>query len=153
MLILNYVKPLLKDGNHILIRARSCELIARYSYLDFPEDQMTELATLIYSCLLAGKGEKETFLKIYACHAFNSIMKYDAIAEFIKPFIPDILSIYTDLLQADASIIKNFEDLINLLEEEIAPFANDLVKLLINMFMGYTQNEQPSNQSYKEKDE
>lgn len=61
-------------------------------------------------------------------------MKYDPIAEFIKPYIPDILAIYTDLLQADTSIIKNFEDLINLLEEEIAPFANDLVQMFINMF-------------------
>lgn len=73
-------------------------------------------------------------MKVYACHAFNSIMKYDPIAEFIKPYIPDILAIYTDLLQADTSIIKNFEDLINLLEEEIAPFANDLVQMFINMF-------------------
>lgn len=124
-----------------MIRARACELISRYNYLDFPEDQMTEMANLIYGCLLTGKGDKETFLKIYACHAFNSIMKYDSIAEFIKPYIPDILAIYTDLLQADTSIIKNFEDLINLLEEELAPFANDLVKMLINMFLGYIQSE------------
>jgi hypothetical protein len=45
-----------------------------------------------------GGGEKEIFLKIYACNAFNSIMKYDSIVEFIKPYLQDILKIYTQLL-------------------------------------------------------
>lgn len=75
-------------------------------------------------------------------------MKYDKIAEFIKPFIPDILKIYTDLLSADASIIKNFKDLIDLLEEEIVPFASNLTKMFVTMFAGYTQN---SNQDYDQK--
>ena len=35
------------------------------------------------------------------------------------------------MLKSDASIIKNFGDLIDLLEEDIAPFANDLSKMLI----------------------
>ena len=69
-------------------------------------------------------------------------MKYEKIAEFIKPFIPDILKIYTDMLKADASIIKNFEDLIDLLEEDIAPYANDLSKMFIQMFVEYSQNNQ-----------
>lgn len=43
-------------------------------------------------------------------------MKYDSIVEFIKPYLQDILKIYTELLETDLSIIKNFEDLINLLE-------------------------------------
>ena len=89
---------------------------------------------------MVGSSEKETFLKIYACNAFNSLMKYPVIAEFIRPFIPDILKIYTDLLRADASIIKNFEDLIDLLEEDIVPFANNLSKLFIDMFFGYVQH-------------
>lgn len=73
-------------------------------------------------------------------------MRYDAIADFIKPYIPDILKIYTELLQADSSIIKNFEDLINLLDDAIAPFANDLTKILITMFASYTQNADNSTQ-------
>ncbi len=104
------------------------------------------MAKLIYNCLLVGNSEKEVFLKIFACHAFNSIMRYDAIADFIKPYIPEILRIYTDLLQADSSIIKNFEDLIDLLDDAIAPFANDLTKLLINMFLNYTQTVDSGNQ-------
>ena len=67
-------------------------------------------------------------------------MKYQCISEFIRPFIPDILKMYTDLLKADASIIKNFEDLIDLLEDEVAPFANNLTHLFIEMFAGYAQN-------------
>lgn len=35
-------------------------------------------------------------------------MKYDQIEEFVKPFIPDLLRIYTELLEADPSVIKNF---------------------------------------------
>lgn len=56
VLILNYVKPLLGGEHHIMLRARSCELIASYNYLDLPEDQITALAQLIYNCLLAGNS-------------------------------------------------------------------------------------------------
>ena len=58
--------------------------------------------------MLVGSSEKETFLKVYAVNAFNSLMRYDKIAAFIKPFIPNILKIYSDLLRVDSSIIKNF---------------------------------------------
>jgi hypothetical protein len=83
--------------------------------LDLPQENITDLAGLIYSCMLVGKSEQEIFLKIYAVNAFNSLMKYDQIEEFVKPFIPDLLRIYTELLEADPSVIKNFEDLIDLL--------------------------------------
>ena len=80
-------------------------------------------------------------------------MKYSKIAEFIKPFIPKILQIYTDLLKADASIIKNFQDLIGLLEEDIAPYANDLAKMFINMFAEYTHKNPQDNQHYGKEEE
>ena len=83
-------------------------MIASYHYLELPEDKVGDLALLVYSCLLVGSTEKEIFLKIYACHAFNSIMKYDNIVEFVRPYLPDILRIYTALLETDTSIIKNF---------------------------------------------
>ena len=124
-------------------------MIASYHYLELPEDKVGDLALLVYSCLLVGSTEKEIFLKIYACHAFNSIMKYDNIVEFVRPYLPDILRIYTALLETDTSIIKNFEDLINLLEEEIAPFADDLANILLNMFLNYTSdNPQTGQQGY-----
>ena len=142
LLVLSYVKPLLSSEHHILVRARACELISYYSYLELPEEHLTLLAESIYGCMMVGNTEKETFLKIYACNAFNTLMKYSTIAQFIRPFIPDILKIYTDLLPADSSIIKNFEDLIDLLEDDIAPFANNLSKLFIDMFFGYVQRYQ-----------
>ena len=58
ILVLNYVKPLLSSENHIMIRARSCELISSYDYLDFPEEHITDIASLIYNCLLVGNTEK-----------------------------------------------------------------------------------------------
>ena len=79
VLIQSYVKPLLAEGNHLMIRARACELINHYSYLDLPEENITDLAGLVYSCMLVGKSEQETFLKIYAVNAFNSLMKYEQI--------------------------------------------------------------------------
>lgn len=78
-MILNYVRPLLKENSHVLLKARACELISCYNYLEFPEEGVKDLAQLIYNCLLGGQPgdkDKEVYLKIYACHAFNSIMKY-----------------------------------------------------------------------------
>jgi len=49
-------------------------------------------------------------------------------------------------MENDATIIKNFEDLLNLLEEEIAPFANDLVRLLIGLFDNYSKQEKSQQQ-------
>lgn len=80
-------------------------------------------------------------MNINACNAFNSLLKYPSIVEFVKPYLQDILKIYTSLLEADVSIIKNFEDLLNLLEEEIAPFANDLVMLLVGLFHTYSKQD------------
>lgn len=64
----------------------------------------------------------------------------------MRPHLQDILRIYTSLLEADVSIIKNFEDLLNLLEEEIAPFANDLVLLLISLFVNYAKQDSQAPQ-------
>lgn len=47
-------------------------------------------------------------MRIYACHAFNSLMRYPAVCENSKSYLPDILKVYTSLLEADTSIIKNF---------------------------------------------
>ena len=54
------------------------------------------------------------------------------------------------MLKSDASILKNFEDLIDLLEDEIAPFANDLSLLLIQTFADYTQNQPQNNYGQNE---
>lgn len=98
LLITSYVKPLLKEDNHLLVRARACQLLASYNYLELPEDSLIDIATLTYNCLLVGNSEKENFLKIYACNAFNSLLKYNQIIEFIKPHLQEILRIYTSLL-------------------------------------------------------
>ena len=58
ILVLNYVKPLLGDENHILMRARSCELISSYIYLDLPEENIVSVAELIYGCMMVGDSEK-----------------------------------------------------------------------------------------------
>jgi len=57
-LLLNYVQPLLKDDQHILIRARGCQMIASYHYLELPETQIKDMAMLIYGCLLVDTSEK-----------------------------------------------------------------------------------------------
>jgi hypothetical protein len=146
LLIVNYVRPLLGADQPVLVRMRACSLLASYNYLDLPEGVLVELATSVYNCLLASGGEKEAYLRIYACNAFNGLLKYPSIVEFVRPHLQDILRIYTSLLEADASIIKNFEDLLNLLEEEIAPFANDLVILLINLFANYVRQDNQAPQ-------
>jgi hypothetical protein len=68
--------------------------------------------------------------------------------DFVRPHLQDILRIYTSLLESDVSIIKNFEDLLNLLEEEIAPFANDLVLVLVNLFHNYAKQDAPQQQNF-----
>lgn len=77
------------------------------------------------------------------------MLKYPSIVEFVRPHLKDTLKIYTSLLEADLSILKNFEDLLNLLEEEIAPFANDLVLLLVSLFHTYAQQDS-SPQAYSQ---
>lgn len=155
VLIVSEVRPLLRDDQHLLVRMRACQLLASYNYLDLPEEHLVELATSVYTCLLVGPGEKQAFLKIHACNAFNSLLKYPSIVEFVKPHLQDILGIYTSLLEADVSIIKNFEDLLNLLEEEIAPFANQLVALLVSLFHNYAARSegQPPQQAEQEEEE
>ncbi len=118
-LIVENVKPLLDEKHHIFVRMRACQLIASYNHLQLPKEHLTDIAAGIYNCLLVGNSEKQTFLKIYACNAFNSILKYQEIVEFVKPNLKDILKIYTSLLETDISIIKNFEDILNLLEQQI----------------------------------
>lgn len=61
------------------MRARACNLIASYNDIDLPEDNLSEISMLVYNCLLVGDAEKETFLKVYACNAFNSLLKYNQI--------------------------------------------------------------------------
>ena len=56
MLVLTYAKPLLSNEHHIMIRARSCELISSYSYLDLPEEHIVSIAELIYGCMMSGNS-------------------------------------------------------------------------------------------------
>ncbi len=75
------------------------------------------------------------------------MLKNNSIIQFVKPHLQDILKIYTSLLEADVTIIKNFEDVLNLLEDDIAPFANDLVILLINLFHSYSKQDSSQGQT------
>jgi hypothetical protein len=52
-LIVNFVKPLLREDQHVLVRMRACHLLASYNYLELPEEHLVELATAVYNCLLA----------------------------------------------------------------------------------------------------
>lgn len=145
-LIVTFAGPLLRGEQPTLVRARACQLLASYCELELPGECLLELAEGVYACLLTEGGDSEVFLRIYACNAFNSLLKYPSIVEFVRPHLPNILQLYTALLEADLSVLRNFEDLLNLLEEEVAPFANHLLRLLLRLFRTYAHRE--GQQSY-----
>lgn len=134
--LVTVVKPLLQEGQHPMLRARACALIQSYSYLDFPQDQPVEFAAAIYSCLTSEVADSSlaSILRVSACHAFNSLLKYEAIVSFVVPNVKNILGIYTSLLEADGSVIRNLEGLLGELEGALKPFADDLVDLLLGKF-------------------
>jgi len=56
VLIIEFVKPLLKESNHIMLRARACQLLASYNYLDLPQEHLSEIAQDVYNCMLVNNS-------------------------------------------------------------------------------------------------
>lgn len=48
------IKNLLNPDNHVLVRARACNLIASYNDIDLPEEHLSDISMLVYNCLLVG---------------------------------------------------------------------------------------------------
>ena len=96
----------------------------------------------MYGCLISNLNQVdnssiETFLRIHAVYAFNSLLRYDFIIKFTSSYLGNILQVYTSLLEVESSIIKCLEDMLAKFEPYIQPYGNDLIDMLSNMFFKY----------------
>ena len=81
----------------------------------------------------------ETYLQIHSVHAFNSLLRYDFIINYIASYLNSILQVYTSLLEIEVSIIKCLEDMLSKFETHIQPYGNNLIEMLANMFFKYNE--------------
>lgn len=108
--IISYILPILSGNSSSLLKARGCEVISSYPYLNLPAENLQSIFQFIYSCLTENK---EPYLNIYALEAFTHlIVKYEEFMKMIVPYLADILKVYTELMRQSNGevheVIKSF---------------------------------------------
>ena len=98
---MTYILPNLQPTNESLIRSRGCEIVAAYSFISLPENELQSVFQAVYTCLM---DQKNIYLNIYAVSAFSQLInKYDKFLAHIIPYLADILPVYTNLLKQSNS--------------------------------------------------
>jgi hypothetical protein len=49
--IVNYILPILSGNTSSIIKARGCEIIAVYKYIEIPQGNLQNIFKFIYTCL------------------------------------------------------------------------------------------------------
>lgn len=109
--IISYILPLLSDPqNSTIMKARGCEIISCYKYIELPASNLQSIFQFIYGCLIENK---DSYLRVYALEAFTQLIcRYDGFMGIIVPYLGEILKVYTGLMKESngevEEVIKSF---------------------------------------------
>jgi len=132
VLLDQYVIPECKNQVGFL-RYRACWLFGRYGGLNYKNRQIVKNAVEnLYSCLL----DSEFPVRVNAGIAMYRILRQPEVKEYLKPVLSKILETYLtliDMMDSD-ELVQSLEGFISQFEDDIHPFAVDLVGHLAKTF-------------------
>lgn len=129
----NLIVPHLTD-NYSFIRARSCEIVSRFSDIEFVND--AHLGNL-YNGILTSFNDDNLPVKLEASLALQSFVKVPKFQEALSACIVDVMQKLLVLSnQIDAEVISGvMQELVEVFHEQLQPFGIELMNNLVDQFL------------------
>lgn len=151
-LLEQYVLPEFKNTIGFL-RARACWIFGKYGHIEFKNPQNIKIAVEgISQCLM----DTQLPVRVKAAVALNCLLTQKEAEDLLRPSLPKILEIYLKLMDQidNEGIVAALEGIVDSYQQEIVPYAYDLVVHLTSAFHKYCQksNNQALNTNEDEDD-
>ena len=132
-----YVLPEFKNQIGFL-RARACWIFGKYGHIEFKNPQNIKVAVEgISHCLM----DTQLPVRVKAAVALNCLLTQKEAEDLLRPSLPKILEIYLKLMDQidNEGIVSALEGIVDSYNQEIVPYAYDLVVHLTSAFHKYCQ--------------
>ena len=128
------------------LRARACWIFGKYGHIEFKNSQNIKIAVEgISHCLM----DTQLPVRVKAAIALNCLLTQKEAEDLLRPSLPKILEIYLKLMDQidNEGIVAALEGIVDSYQQEIVPYAFDLVVHLTSAFHKYCQksNKQSMN--------
>ena len=148
-----YVLPEFKNQIGFL-RARACWIFGKYGHIEFQNPQNIKIAVEgISHCLM----DTQLPVRVKAAVALNCLLTQKEAEDLLRPSLPKILEIYLKLMDQidNEGIVAALEGIVDSYQQEIVPYAFDLVVHLTSAFHKYCQksNKQAANTNNDDEDD
>jgi hypothetical protein len=122
------------NNSYSFIRARSCEIISKFSDIEFSND--SNLGNL-YNGVLTSFNDENIPVKLEASLAIQSFVKVPKFQEALSSVIVDIMRKLLQLSnEIDAEVISGvMQELVEVFSEQLQPFGVELMNNLVEQFM------------------
>jgi importin-7 len=120
-LLQQYVFDELKSDNNFM-KARACWLYGQFGAFPFQsEDHLRHSLNLIYENL----HHPDLPVRVFAALALNHLLVHDIAIDFLRPGLESLLKNYLKIMDDIDfdNLVKSLQDLVEVYEEEIAPYA------------------------------
>eukprot|EP00826_Nyctotherus_ovalis_P054657 TRINITY_DN7175_c0_g3_i1.p1 TRINITY_DN7175_c0_g3~~TRINITY_DN7175_c0_g3_i1.p1 ORF type:complete len:701 (-),score=219.21 TRINITY_DN7175_c0_g3_i1:2507-4609(-) len=136
--IKQYILPNLKNPIGI-IRMRCAWVYLKFASIEFKDTQSLSAA---FEELVKALREKELPVKCMAALAISSLVSKESLANCLKPYVTEIISIYLELMKEIEleKLVEALNDIIKAFKEEIKPYALDLIKAIIKAYHKMFEN-------------
>jgi len=148
-----YVLPEFKNQIGFL-RARACWIFGKYGHIEFKNPQNIKVAVEgISHCLM----DTQLPVRVKAAVALNCLLTQKEAEDLLRPSLSKILEIYLKLMDQidNEGIVAALEGIVDSYNQEIVPYAYDLVVHLTSAFHKYCQksNNAANNTNNDDEDE
>lgn len=120
-------------SQHSFLRARACELVAKFGKLAYSMADLEVLFNLTTGCL----NDSEVVVRFQAIMALQTLIKYPVVHPWLSGQVSrvmhQIMEMYKDVDSEQISLVM--EDLIDIFAEELSPFSVQLSEQLSGQFI------------------
>lgn len=134
------------------LRARACWVFGRYGHLEFKNANNIKIAVEgITTCLM----DAQLPVRVKAAVSLNCLLSQKEAENLLRPLLPQILEIYLKLMDQidNEGLVAALEGIVDSYQNEIVPYAYDLVVHLVNAFQKYCSKSNNLNKDDEEEDE
>lgn len=121
------------NSTNPMLRARACWLYGKFGSIDFNQEHLTNVLNQVFQNL----SHSDLPVRVEAAIAIDGLLVHQTAVDFVRPGLETVLRTYLKIMdEIDFdSLIKALQSLVDVYDEEIAPYAVSLCQTLGNAFL------------------
>jgi hypothetical protein len=126
-------------GSHEMLKARALWLYGEMSLFVTEPEHAVKVVEQVYKCLL----DDCLPVKVFAGTSLHKLSKIKEAKSILEPGIADIIGAYLKAMQEidQDELVNALEEMVNIFEDKIEPFAFELVEQLTDRFKKVVKND------------